>query len=318
MKHKTKFAASLFATLAMLTFSCTLQTLGQNPREPIIDMHFHALPITWLGPIDSIPWMHLPIKMSRTNDLLMTESIGFLRKNNIVKAVASGPLKYVTKWKEAAPDLIIPGLLSNLSNLNIDSLQSYVRSGRVQVLGEVTAQYSGLAPNDPSYEKYFAAAELLQIPIAWHMGLGPPGASYEGKYRSSLSSALNLDEVLARHQKIRMYIMHAGWPMQDDMIAIMYAYPQLYVDVAVINWYISRKEFHTYLKRLVDAGFGKRIMFGSDQMVWPESIQLAIEGIESANFLTKEEKRDIFYNNAARFLRLSQDDIKRDHQQRGR
>jgi hypothetical protein len=31
---------------------------------------------------------------------------------------------------------------------------------------------------------------------------------------------------------------------------------------------------------------------------------MAIEGIESASFLTEEQKRDIFYNNAVRFFRL--------------
>jgi hypothetical protein len=31
---------------------------------------------------------------------------------------------------------------------------------------------------------------------------------------------------------------------------------------------------------------------------------MAIEGIKSAGFLTEKQKRDIFYNNAARFLRL--------------
>jgi predicted TIM-barrel fold metal-dependent hydrolase len=45
-------------------------------------------------------------------------------------------------------------------------------------------------------------------------------------------------------------------------------------------------------------------MFGSDQMVWPEALGMAIEGIQSANFLTEEQKRDIFYNNAVRFFRL--------------
>lgn len=39
-------------------------------------------------------------------------------------------------------------------------------------------------------------------------------------------------------------------------------------------------------------------------MVWPEAIGMAVEGIESAVFLTEEEKRDIFYNNAMRFLKL--------------
>jgi predicted TIM-barrel fold metal-dependent hydrolase len=31
---------------------------------------------------------------------------------------------------------------------------------------------------------------------------------------------------------------------------------------------------------------------------------MAIEGIQSATFLTAEQKRDIFYNNAVRFFRL--------------
>ena len=47
-------------------------------------------------------------------------------------------------------------------------------------------------------------------------------------------------------------------------------------------------------------------MFGSDQMIWPDAVGMAIEGVESADFLTKEQKRDIFYNNAVRFLRLDE------------
>ncbi|MFH1681142.1 MAG: amidohydrolase family protein, partial [Candidatus Eisenbacteria bacterium] len=76
--------------------------------------------------------------------------------------------------------------------------------------------------------------------------------------------------------------------------------------LATINWIIPREEFQSYLRELVSAGFGKRLLFGSDQMVWPEAIRMAVEGIESAAFLTEEEKRDIFYNNAVRFLRLDE------------
>ena len=57
-------------------------------------------------------------------------------------------------------------------------------------------------------------------------------------------------------------------------------------------------------------------MFGSDQMVWPEAIGLAIVGIESADFLTEAQKRDIFYNNAARFLRISDEEIRNHHHQK--
>ena len=48
-------------------------------------------------------------------------------------------------------------------------------------------------------------------------------------------------------------------------------------------------------------------MFGTDQMRWPDAIGMAIEMIESVKFLTEEQRRDIFYNNAARFLRLASD-----------
>jgi uncharacterized protein len=35
--------------------------------------------------------------------------------------------------------------------------------------------------------------------------------------------------------------------------------------------------------------------------------------IEEASFLSVEQKRDILYNNAARFLRLSKEEIARHH-----
>ena len=59
-------------------------------------------------------------------------------------------------------------------------------------------------------------------------------------------------------------------------------------------------------------------MFGSDQMVWPEKIGAAVEAIEQAPFLTGEQKRDIFYNNAARFLRLEEEEIAKHHASTGK
>jgi len=39
-------------------------------------------------------------------------------------------------------------------------------------------------------------------------------------------------------------------------------------------------------------------------VVWPEAIGIAIGGIESPDFVTEKQKRDIFCRNAARFLHL--------------
>src|SRR5680860_66579 len=84
--------------------------------------------------------------------------------------------------------------------------------------------------------------------------------------------------------------------------------------IGVIDWLLPRQEFHNYLKGFVDAGFGNRIMYGSDQMIWVDAIDDAIESINSAEFLTMEQKADIFYNNAARFLGLSEDEITKHHE----
>ena len=67
------------------------------------------------------------------------------------------------------------------------------------------------------------------------------------------------------------------------------------------------------LRRMVEAGYGKRIMYGSDQMVWPQTISVAIVAITEADYLTEAQKRDILYNNAARFLRLTPAQIAAHH-----
>ncbi len=197
----------------------------------------------------------------------------------------------------------------------LDSLRKLFTTGRYQALAEFGPQYDGLAPNAPELEPYFALAEELDVPFGIHIGLGPPGAAYAGrpKYRMALSDPLLLEDVLIRHPNLRLYVMHAGWPFIDNMIGLLYAHPQVYIDIAVINWVLPRAEFHRYLKRLVEAGYANRIMFGSDQMQWPKAIGLAIEAVESAPFLGEQQKRDIFYNNAARFLRLSEEEIARHH-----
>jgi hypothetical protein len=47
--------------------------------------------------------------------------------------------------------------------------------------------------------------------------------------------------------------------------------------------------------------------------VWPGVIERAIAVIEEAPFLSEAQVRDILYNNAARFLRLSEQEIARHH-----
>jgi predicted TIM-barrel fold metal-dependent hydrolase len=184
-------------------------------------------------------------------------------------------------------------------------------------MGRSHDQYSGIAPDDPRMEPYWALIEELDIPAAIHLGSGPPGAPFLGypAMRIGDGSSLLLEDVLTRHPRLRLSIMHYGHQQLADTIALMEHYPQVYVDLGGIQWYYSRPYFWRQLQALIDAGFGKRIMFGSDQMVWPGLITESIDVVEKAPFLSDEQKRNIFYNNAARFLRLSDEEIARHHGQ---
>lgn len=124
------------------------------------------------------------------------------------------------------------------------------------------------------------------------------------KFRGSMGNPLLLEEVLARHPKLRLWIMHAGYPMIDNLLTLLQANSHVYVDVAGLIWSYPMKEVNRYIERIVDAGFEDRVMFGTDQMMWPGLMAVSIGVIQNADYLTPQQKRDILYNNAARFLRL--------------
>jgi hypothetical protein len=319
-----------------------LQAQAQE-RLPIIDMHLHALaadeqgppPLAMCTPIEPFPtwdpagpygatFMAMlkqppckdPVWSPKTDQEVMTETIEAMKRRNIF-GVLSGTPDRVAAWMKAAPSRFYPGFQLRLGRdtASPDSLRALHADGRLAVLAEITNQYAGIAPDDARMEPYWALAEELDIPVGIHIGVGPPGVIYLGStgYRARLHSALTLEEVLVRHPKLRIYIMHAGFPMLDDLLAVLYAHPQVHVDVGVIVFTQPRPAFYRYLRGIVEAGFGKRVMFGSDQMVWPGVIERAIGVIEEAPFLDEAAKRDVFYHNAARFLRLGNAEIARHH-----
>jgi predicted TIM-barrel fold metal-dependent hydrolase len=295
------------ALLAVTQFPAHL-TAQQRP--PIIDMHLHAdLPPYEIAA--GTPALCRPEPCQGEGQATaghaetLEQTLRAVERYNIVKGVVSGlDLDVVARWVAARPDVFIgsPFLLKP-GDQDVTRLRQAYMSGRLGAMGEIGTQLSGLAPNDPALEPYFALAEEFDVPVLIHSaGIGP----YLPHFRSSAGSPLLLEDVLVRHPRLRLYVENTGYPYLDQMIAMMYQYPQLYGDVSTITWVIPRTAFYDYLKSLVAAGLGKRLMFGSDQMRWPEKIGAGIASIEEAPFLTEDQKRDILFNNAARFLRLDQ------------
>jgi predicted TIM-barrel fold metal-dependent hydrolase len=310
-------------------------TWSAPPRFAVIDMHFHAdrpdaegppggkicapyagwLPRDPGRPMDDyLAWFTVhptcdrPLSAPTDPADLRDRGLAMLTRYNVL-ALAGGDAATVEDYRRHAPDWILPsaGFGSGEDFPALDDLRRLHAEGRLKALSEITTQYAGIAPDDPRLEPYYALAKALDIPVGIHLGPGPPGTAYFAtpKYTAAAGDPFRLEPVLLRHPRLRIYAMHVGWPMDDAMIAVMYAHPQLYVDIGVLDYAYPRKDFYAYLRRLVDAGFEQRILFGSDNMVWPDAIGVAIRRIREAPFLTPRQKRLILHGNAARFLRIT-------------
>jgi hypothetical protein len=298
----------LLSSVVALAACAWCMELSAQERAPVIDMHMHAhhIPLD-LPPGAPPPCLPRPCQpegaATATSDESLQKTLEAMRRYNIVLGfLSSADLDVVQEWMSAAPDLFIASpFIEAPGDLSPEMLRQEYEAGRLAGMGEIGSQLLGVPPNDPALAPYFELAEEFDLPVLIHTeGIGPPVPGF----RVGAGSPLLLEDVLVRHRDLRVFVENSGYPFLDDMIAMMYQYPQLYGDLSTITWVIPRSAFHRYLEELIRAGLGKRLMFGSDQMRWPEKIGEAIEAIEEADYLTEEQKRDILYNNAARFLRL--------------
>jgi predicted TIM-barrel fold metal-dependent hydrolase len=314
--------------------------IGQNTDGkplPVIDVHVHAMddsfpgvgpmcpntskftasdPKTKEAPFGWIKESCTPALYPSAKGEYIKDVAAEMERLNVTAVVFGDPTG-VEKWKNAAPGRVIPGTsftggIAPGQRVSLDELRKDFTTGGFKVMGEIGLQYEGISPSDPSVDQYFALAEELDIPVAIHMGTGGSGRAniVSPKFRGSMGNPLLLEELLARHPKLRVQVMHAGYPMIDNMLTLLQANSHVYVDVAGLIWSYPLKEVNTYIQRLVDAGFEDRVMFGTDQLIWPKLMAYSITIIQNADYLTPEQKRDILYNNAARFLRLDTNSAK--------
>lgn len=279
----------------------------------------------------SPPACSKPLMSPTTDADLLRQTLAIMERRNVIGVLGGSP-ELVGEWMKAAPRRFIPALDVRFDPktaemfapmppggprrvLTVDGIRQLHASGSFRVLAEVTNQYAGIAPDDERLASMWAMAEQLDIPVGIHIGGAEPGTPYTGSpaFRARLQSALTLEDVLVRHPKLRVYIMHAGYPMLEDLLALLFTHPQVYIEPSMAINVEMRATFYRFLERIVEAGYADRVMFGSDQIIWPELIEVAVRSLEDAPFLTPEQRRNIFYDNAARFLRLSDAEIARHH-----
>ena len=285
---------------------------------PIIDVHNHAhknviktsiCPLTGrLGIADEdgetlCENILVPVK---DGEALMNESIRYFEKHNMYSIVMTQDFHQVEHWM-AQSKRILPGIQTGVSDFTKNKVTELVELEKVVVIGEIVSQYEGIQPSSEQLDPIWELAVKHDIPAGIH--LASPGAPTPN-FHTSYGNPLLLESTLKKYPGLRIYIMHGGWPYLEETVSILRQYPNVYIDISWISWQMPRELYYEYLEKLILYGFEKRIMFGTDQVAWPKAIEYAVKGIEYAPFLSDEQKKNIFYNNAVRFFRFSEEQFK--------
>ena len=287
--------------------------LAQVPVK-IIDMHVHSYTQSDFGQREPAA-DYYGHKGSSNAEAHRIATFAAFKKWNIVKAVVSGNPESVENWvaKDSSHRIIRGVLMFAPADYGMDSakFEQLVKDKKIEVFGEIGAYYSGTTLSDSAWQPYLRICEKYDIPVAVHTGGGDPGGTYSWSpsARLKLGDPYLIEDVLVKYPKLRIYLMHAGaeeW--HEHALRLMAYYPQLYTDIAVMLWVEpnTQRVVKEFLHHAKQAGYLKRVMFGSDQMIWPYAIEKSIRFLNSLDFLTKQDKEDILYNNAAKFLKLKE------------
>lgn len=295
--------AAAAVVVGLVAAPAAAQSTAPRAQQPVIDVHVHST-------------MTTPAMLDRLDSLGIRYVVLSALAGDLPRWAAVDSSRYIPALAFPCPGgrAVVTGrpCFENGEELpDTTWLRGEVRAGRIRAFSEFLPQFMGLSPADPRLEPYWSLAEQFDLPVGIHMGPGPPGVAYDESpvprkspaFRMALGDPLLLEEVLLRHKRLRVVVMHAGWPRLESMLALLHSHPQVYVEVGGLQSTrtLPRAEYLRYLRTLVEAGFGRRIMFGSD---FADQVEAGIEAIRTADFLTEETKADVLCRNAARFLRL--------------
>jgi predicted TIM-barrel fold metal-dependent hydrolase len=313
----------LWAIALMCSALWTSAVAQRVQRQPIIDVHKHA---SWPGTDDAAPRAALLAEMDAEGIVL---SLLHINEPGDVQG-----------WLEAAPGRFIGGPAMPCSQTreepfyrcfaetkgwpDLTWLEHAMAAGKIGILGEMLFVYTGVHPDDTRMAPYWALAAKYDVPVAVHINRGPgPGQlSVRGQplrgpaFNGEMGNPALLRPVLKRHPKLRILLQHVGTggapdllPFNTEIEALLKDYSTVYFDMSILNSVAPAATHEAELKRLITAGFGDRIMFGSDT----RPAAPILRRLENIAWLTEKQRRAILYDNAAQFLRLDAQTIARHH-----
>ncbi len=308
---KTFIAAAIASLLCLWTFRVPL--VAQAARNlDAIDVHLHAMnPENFSVPASANFGAHRKTYGTNERDpeAVLRRTLAEMDKNHVSKGVISGDDDVVAKWVERYPNRFLPSYSHRCDGKpeTVSKFEAEWKAGKWKAIGELGPPYGGHPLNDPACFPLFEIAQRYDIPVFFHTGLGGPNPQegFAPKFRISLSDPLLLEDVAIRFPKLKIVIMHMGWPFYDHALYMHFTYQNVYLDTGIVDWILGKKLFNRMLEEAVATVGSDRILFGTDQMVWPQMITPAVESIRDAPFLSDQDKRNILGENARRLLKIA-------------
>lgn len=268
----------------------------------IVDVHLHA----WFNEPTAL---HHPHEAATVNEKVFENTLAQMDKLGAL-GVLSGPNDVTVEWCRRAPGRFIAAWFASPNPPDPDAeaarFVSAVDNQGFRALGELTMVYSGLPINDERFFPLYRVCQERQLPVSIHTGLNGSNPTQSGSpaFRVALGNPLLLEDVIAAFPKLKIIMCHMGYPFTEEATYMLHTHANVYMDVGVVDWYLRRAGFHRLLGQVVETVGPDKILFGSDQMAWPDKIAVAVNAIQEASFLSGEDKRKILGENARKLLGL--------------
>lgn len=159
---------------------------------------------------------------------------------------------------EEFPDFVIGFARVDLAEGAARAAVELRRSAEVLGLrgATLTPFWHGVSCSDPSVEPVLATAEELGIPLWIHTSM-----HWRRSVPLEVEHPRHIDEVAGRHPDLRIVCGHGGWPWVQEMVAVAWRHPHVYIDVSAFR---PRNVFQE------GSGWEALIRFGAK--VIPESV----------------------------------------------
>ncbi|MFN0305356.1 MAG: amidohydrolase family protein [Burkholderiales bacterium] len=153
-----------------------------------------------------------------------------------------------------------------------------------------------LAPNHARWYPFYAKCVELDVPIQLQVG---QSMIYDPGYRlRSVGQPITLDAIACDFPELKLIGIHIGIPWHDEMIAMAWKHPNVYIGCDAHSPRYWPASFTHYINT-----FGReKVLFGTDFPVLDfERTRAEVEALD----LRPEAKRLLFRDNARRVYKLS-------------